>query len=528
MWRAAMTVAIILGCCLTLLLLGIAAAVGGRGRLNSARVYGATAAICLLAFVAAVTGRDGALVLPIGLPWLGAHFSVDRLATVFLALIDLGSAGAALYAIGYGRHEHAPQRVLPFFPAFIAGMNLVVIAADAYSFLFAWELMSLASWALVMSDHRAADSQRAGIVYLIMATFSALTLLLAFGLLAAPHGGSGFAYAFAEMRTGTLPPWRSGLVLTLVLVGAGSKAGLMPLHAWLPLAHPAAPSHVSALMSGVMTKVAVYAFIRIVFDLLGPTTWWWAVPVLTAGGSAAVLGVLQALMERDLKRLLAFSTIENIGSRRRTGLAKPVLAMAMESSQPMAVCASLEALAIIGTRQTLDALRAKYPDAAEVAGIYLQPFLKLLGHTAGPESIEEICRTIERKGAFVHETAIDALTNIALRHNVSQLNSFCEGELCGLLKPELDAGVCFHLIRLLGHFTGSSRVALAVLPYIHDPDRTLGLAAVESLANSSDPAVESALHSLLSAENDPEIGEELEELVRRRPRWNSPLSNSPN
>jgi hypothetical protein len=233
-----------------------------------------------------------------------------------------------------------------------------------------------------------------------------------------------------------------------------------------------------------------------------------------------------ALKDEDIN--VVISTIENIGSRRRTGLAKPVLAMAMESSQPMAVCASLEALAIIGTRQTLDALRAKYPDAAEVAGIYLQPFLKLLGHTAGPESIEEICRTIERKGAFVHETAIDALTNIALRHNVSQLNSFCEGELCGLLKPELDAGVCFHLIRLLGHFTGSSRVALAVLPYIHDPDRTLGLAAVESLANSSDPAVESALHSLLSAENDPEIGEELEELVRRRPRWNSPLSNSPN
>lgn len=133
---------------------------------------------------------------------------------------------------------------------------------------------------------------------------------------------------------------------------------------------------------------------------------------------------LAALKDKDVN--VVISAIENIGSRRRTGLAKPVLAMAMESSQPMAVCASLEALALIGTRQTLDALRAKYPNAAEVPGIYLQPFLKLLGHTAGPESVEEICRTIEQKGEFIHEVAIDALTNIALRHNVSQLNSWCE------------------------------------------------------------------------------------------------------
>ena len=235
---------------------------------------------------------------------------------------------------------------------------------------------------------------------------------------------------------------------------------------------------------------------------------------------------LAALKDEDIN--VVITTIENIGSRRRTALAKPVLAMALKSSQPMAVCASLEALALIGTRQTLDALREKYPDAAEVAGIYQQPFLKLLGHTAGPESIEEICRTIERKGEFVHEAAIDAITKIASRHNVSQLNSFCEGELCGLLKPELDAGVCFHLIRLLGHFTGARRVALAVLPYINDRDRVLGLAAVESLANSSDPVVESALQSLPSTESDPEIGEELQELLRRRPRWNSPLSSSPN
>jgi len=239
----------------------------------------------------------------------------------------------------------------------------------------------------------------------------------------------------------------------------------------------------------------------------------------------ATIGAPDALYLAALKDE---DTIENIGSRRRAGLATQVLAIALENSQPMAVCASLEALAVIGNRQTLDALRTKYPNLAEVPGIYLLPFLKLLGHTAGPESIEEICRTIEEKGAFVHEAAIDALTNIALRHSVSQLNSFCEAALCGLLKPELDAVVSFHLLRLLGHFTGSSRVALVVLPYIHSPDRTLCMAAVESLANSSDPAIDAALHSLQSMESDPEIGEELEELLRRRPRWNSPPSNSPN
>ncbi len=335
-----MTALVVVACIAALLLLALAAALGARASRATPLVYGSTAVICLVAFSAALLGDDGALMLPVGLPWLGAHVRVDRLAAVFLALIDLGGAGASLYAIGYGRHEHAPHRVLPFFPAFIAGMNLVVIADDAYTFLFAWELMSLASWALVMADHRSPDSRRAGIVYLIMATFSALTLLLALGLLAATHG----SYAFADMRAGELPPWRAGLVLTLALIGAGSKAGLMPLHAWLPLAHPAAPSHVSALMSGVMTKVAIYAFIRIVFDLLGPanSTWWWAVPVLTTGGTAAVLGVLHALMEHDLKRLLAYSTIENVGIVFiGLGLALAFRANAMPGAAALALTAAL-------------------------------------------------------------------------------------------------------------------------------------------------------------------------------------------
>jgi NADH:ubiquinone oxidoreductase subunit 5 (subunit L)/multisubunit Na+/H+ antiporter MnhA subunit len=146
-------------------------------------------------------------------------------------------------------------------------------------------------------------------VYLVMASFGTLTLLLTFGLLAGPDGG----YAFADIRGEHPAAPFAAAILILALIGTGSKAGVVPLHVWLPLAHPAAPSHVSALMSGVMTKVAVYGFVRIVFDLLGTPAWWWSMPVLALGGVTAVMGVLYALMQHDLKRLLAYHTVENIG-----------------------------------------------------------------------------------------------------------------------------------------------------------------------------------------------------------------------
>jgi hydrogenase-4 component B len=183
------------------------------------------------------------------------------------------------------------------------------MADDAFSFLVSWEFMSLTSWALVIAHHRALENVRAGYIYLLMASFGTLSLLLAFGLLAGADGN----YAFDAMRVAHPTAALAALVLVLTIVGAGSKAGVVPLHAWLPLAHPAAPSHVSALMSGVMTKVAVYGLIRIVFDLLGPPAWWWSMVVLGVGGITAVMGVLYALMQRDLKRVLAYSTIENIG-----------------------------------------------------------------------------------------------------------------------------------------------------------------------------------------------------------------------
>ena len=265
-------------------------------------------AIALLALLD-VSPRPSVTTLPLGIPWLGAHFRLDALSAFFLAVINLGAAAASLFALGYGRHEHSPRRVLPFYPAFLAGMSIVVLADDAFTFLVAWEFMSLSSWALVMAHHRVVDNVRAGYVYLIMASFGTLALLLTFGLLAGPDG----SYTFGEIRGGHPSATLAASILILALIGAGSKAGLVPVHVWLPLAHPAAPSHVSALMSGVMTKVAVYGFVRIVFDLIGTPAWWWSMVVLALGGITAAMGVLYALMQHDLKRLLAYHTVENIG-----------------------------------------------------------------------------------------------------------------------------------------------------------------------------------------------------------------------
>jgi len=280
----------------------------------NAFVYGAAFALSLGAFVVAswallFAAPPQSLTLPIGLPWIGAHFRLDALSAFFIALIGLGSAAASFYAIGYGRHERSPGRVLPFYPVFLGAMGLVPLADDAYAFLVLWEFMSLASWALVMAHHERPENARAGYVYILMASFGTMMLLFAFGVLAGSEG----SYQFSEMRAASPSLAVATTALVLALIGTGSKAGLAPLHVWLPLAHPAAPSHVSGLMSGVMTKVAVYAFARVAFDLLGPADWRWSVPVLVVGGASGLLGVMHALMETDLKRSLAYSTIENLG-----------------------------------------------------------------------------------------------------------------------------------------------------------------------------------------------------------------------
>lgn len=309
------TVILLLWCVAALLGAALLAVAISRSETATSAIYSATLAASGIACVLAATRLAGdpaaasVLTLPLGLPWLGAQFRLDPLAAFFLLVVNLGGALASLYGLGYGRHETAPHRVLPFFAAFLAGMNLVVLADDAFTFLLSWEFMSLASWALVMTHHREQSNTRAGYIYLVMASFGTLALLFAFGLLSGADGN----YGFEAIRETEHAPLVAALVLALMLLGAGSKAGLVPLHVWLPLAHPAAPSHVSALMSGVMTKVAVYGFIRVIFDLLGEPTWWSSLVVLSLGAATALLGILHALMEKDIKRLLAYSTIENIG-----------------------------------------------------------------------------------------------------------------------------------------------------------------------------------------------------------------------
>jgi formate hydrogenlyase subunit 3/multisubunit Na+/H+ antiporter MnhD subunit len=307
-------VAIGLWCTAGFFAVGVLGAAVGRFSFATSLIYGLALAVSLVVLSLALTvllssAEASTVVLPLGLPGTGAHFRLDALSAFFLLVVGLGAASASLYALGYGRSEQTPLRVLPYYGAFLAGMTLVVLAADAYSFLFAWEFMSLASWALVVAHHRNPANVRAGYIYLVMASFGTLCLLLAFGLLAHASGG----YTFAAMRGTKLHPAVAAFATVLTLIGAGSKAGIVPLHVWLPLAHPAAPSHVSALLSGVMTKVGIYGFVRIVLDVTGDQSPWSGLVALTIGGVTAVVGVLYALMQHDLKRLLAYHTVENIG-----------------------------------------------------------------------------------------------------------------------------------------------------------------------------------------------------------------------
>ncbi|GAB4382626.1 hydrogenase 4 subunit B [Albidovulum sp.] len=326
-----------------LLALSLAAAGLPRVPAASALVYGASAAACgLLALLAigvlAAAAAPAGMMLPIGLPWLGAHLRLDALSSLFLLLLGIGGGAASLYAIGYGRHDHAPERILPFFPGFLGAMALVLMADDAFTFLLSWEVMSLLSWALVLAHHRDEQTRRASYIYLVMAGFGTMTLLLAFGLMA----GSGGDYAFGAIRAAGRSEALSAVVLVLMLIGAGSKAGLMPLHVWLPVAHPAAPSHVSALMSGVMTKIAIYGFVRVVFDLVGPLPWWISPLVILVGSVTAVMGILHAVNDGDGKRVLAWSTIENVGVIfAGLGLALAFRAAAMPGLAALAMTAAL-------------------------------------------------------------------------------------------------------------------------------------------------------------------------------------------
>jgi formate hydrogenlyase subunit 3/multisubunit Na+/H+ antiporter MnhD subunit len=251
------------------------------------------------------------LVLPLGLPDLPFHLRLDALSAFFLLLLGATAAAISLFSAGYFRSGEgtAPGLICLQYHVFLAAMALVIIADDAYVFMVAWESMALASYFLVTTDHRIPEIRRAGYLYLVIAHVGAIAILLSFGAL---QGGQG-DYTFAAMRASSPDGVWPTIVFFLALFGFGAKAGLLPLHVWLPEAHPAAPSPVSALMSGVMLKTAIYGLLRVTFDLLDTQLWWWGIVALALGLATALFGVIFAAVQSDMKRLLAYSSIENIG-----------------------------------------------------------------------------------------------------------------------------------------------------------------------------------------------------------------------
>jgi formate hydrogenlyase subunit 3/multisubunit Na+/H+ antiporter MnhD subunit len=252
-----------------------------------------------------------AVVLPIGLPDLPFHLRLDALSAFFMVLLGGAAFGITVYASGYFKGMAAgPLALLAlWYHLFLGGMVTVLLANDAYAFMVAWEVMALSSYFLVTTDHKVPEIRRAGFLYLLIAHVGAISLLLTFGVL---QGGQG-DYTFDTMRLAEMTPFWASVAYLLALFGFGAKAGMVPLHVWLPEAHPAAPSPVSALMSGVMLKTAIYGLLRVTFDLLNIQIGWWGTLALALGLVTALYGVIFAAVQSDMKRLLAWSSIENIG-----------------------------------------------------------------------------------------------------------------------------------------------------------------------------------------------------------------------
>ncbi len=248
-------------------------------------------------------------------------FQLDSLAAFFLLVISFPAIASTIYGIGYLDASHEPGHAAGQLPqragidgataAFLASMSLLVIADGVFGFLIAWEAMSLVSFFLVIGDGANAARRSAAYTYVVMTHIATGFILFAFLGLAQHAGGIGFLEI--ANSAGTLGDWQRDAIFLCALLGFGTKAGLIPLHIWLPKAHPAAPSHISALMSGVMVKTAIYGLIRVIFELAGPGPRWWGTLLIIAGIVSAVMGILYSLMERDLKRGLAYSTVEHLG-----------------------------------------------------------------------------------------------------------------------------------------------------------------------------------------------------------------------
>jgi hydrogenase-4 component B len=255
------------------------------------------------------SGKMESLPIPLHL-----YLLLDPLSLFFLFVIVLISVPSTVYSIGYMKDEYPLKKRVAgwvLLAAFVLSMAWVVTAGNAFVFLVAWELMSLISYFLVTFDHQQEKSVQAGTIYIVMTHIGTAFITIAF-LILFTYAGS-FDFLALREASRTIPGGVRDILFLLFLAGFGTKAGIVPLHIWLPVAHPQAPSPISSIMSGVMIKTAIYGMLRFILFILGIETAWWGNLVLILALISCLVGVTYALMEHDLKRLLAFHSVENIG-----------------------------------------------------------------------------------------------------------------------------------------------------------------------------------------------------------------------
>ena len=269
-------------------------------------------------------------------------FLIDPLALFFLAVIAFSCVPSAIFSIGYMKDETPRKKVLAWalLPVFALSMCMVAVSGNIFSFLIFWEMMSLASYFLVIFDHKHEKSVRAGIIYLVMTHAGTACIMAAFFLL---YNAAGtFDYSAIKQAAVSLSPGTRNTIFFLLLTGFSAKAGAVPLHIWLPYAHPQAPSHISSIMSGVMIKIAIYGMIRFFVVLLSPAPAWWGAIIIGLGSLSCLVGIIYALMDRDIKKLLAYSSVENIGViLLSAGAAMFFKSQGLEAAAALAMCAGL-------------------------------------------------------------------------------------------------------------------------------------------------------------------------------------------
>jgi hydrogenase-4 component B len=283
------------------------------GGASLASLCGVVSSVVSLA-TGAVATNPSVQLLPSLIPYIKFSVRLDPLGAFFVLIVSLLGVALSTYSLGYacGYYGRKSVGVLgAFYNALLLATTVVFVADNIWLFLIAWELMALTAYCLVSFEHEQPETRKAGVLYFVMSHVDAGCIIL--GLLLLFQASGDYIFDSLHAIGAKMPPGQRDAAFVLLLFGFGIKAGVVPLHIWLPAAHPVAPSNVSALMSGVLIKTGIYGLTRVCFDFFGQPPLWWGVTILAIGAISAVLGVLYALMEHDLKRLLAYHSIENIG-----------------------------------------------------------------------------------------------------------------------------------------------------------------------------------------------------------------------